>query len=291
MKKILYSALLCLASNQLIAKCDPSIGKDFPGVEPPNYYGNAQTDSFRCAVNGSTELSSLQQSERNELIPEKLINRFYISFGVNAASEGIQGVQNESIFDTIAQQGTVSNKTVKTASNNIELAVGYAWKDFAIDLEWLGLKSISYNGSLVNIVPVIPYSTSVKGDALLLNLYWTFQNLYNFKFYALGCGGIGSNHSTSSIFGATPNVIKKISPAFGGGIGAQFNIISKLFADMSAKFIYLGRIKYEAANGTGRYITLRASRTWTGVSVRLIWLIYCPCNFILLVLSFQWTLL
>jgi len=273
MKKLILVFALSLLANQAIAKCDPSVGKSFPSQVPDNTYGNAQSDSFRCAVHGSTELSMLEASERADLIPEKLSNRFYLSIGLNAASEGLKNITNDSIYDVNATSGTVSNKNVKTASNNVELAVGYTWTDFAIDLEWLSLKSIQNNGFLLNITPIIPYSTSVKGDALLLNVYWVFQNLYNFKFYAVGVGGISYNQSTSSIFGATPNVIKKYSPAFGLGVGAQFNLVSKLFADMSAKYLYIGRCKFEAANGLGPYITLRSWRTWFGASLRLIWLI------------------
>ncbi len=273
MNKLLLTTLFCLASNQALARCEPSVAKNYPGYIPPDYYGNGQTDSFRCAINGSTDLSSLQQSERDELIPEKLSNRFFIRLGANASSEGITKIKNKSYYDALAIQGSVNNKSTKTASNNIEMAFGYTWSDFAIDLEWLSVKSMTYNGALVNITPVISYFTTVKGDALLGNLSWNFKDMYNFKFYGLMSLGISSNQTYSRLSTGSANVIKKKTPAFGLGLGARFNLVSKLYADMAVRGLFLGSAKFEAANGAGRYIILEATRTWIGVSARLMWLI------------------
>jgi opacity protein-like surface antigen len=276
MNKIPFIILICLISNQICAVASSSVPKDYPTKIPPNFYGNSQTDSFRNAMNGSTDLTSAEQSERAALIPEKLNDRFFVRIGGNASSEGISSVTNESIFDDLSLAGTPSSTSVKTASNNIQLAFGYTWTDFSLDLEWLSVKSITYNGSLLGISPVVPYSTNVKGDALIFNLAWIFQDLYNFKFYGVGCLGLSLNQSTTSIFNATPTVVKKKSPAYGLGMGIRFNLISKLYADMSARYLILGRAKFPASasvNNVGRSITLRASRTWLGISANLMWLI------------------
>lgn len=270
---ILVGIIACMAASTGFAKCEPTIEKNYPGAVPPNYYGNSQTDSFRCATTGGTELTSLQQSERNELIPEKLSNRYYIIFGGNAASEAVTRVKNESIYDPVLSVGTISSTTEKTASNNIELGFGYTWSDFAIDVEWLASKSVSYNASIMQITPVLPFSTTLKGDALLMNIYWFFNDQYNFKMYGVFDIGISSNKTTATLNGGPVTVTKRISPSLGIGVGARFNIISKLSADMAARFIILGKAKYAAADGIGHSMILSAYRTWTGVSARLIWLI------------------
>ncbi len=264
--------LALLLATSVYAKCKPTVADNFPTDTPPNFYGNGQTDSFRCAVTGSTEESTLQQMQRDDLIPVKLSDRWYIMLGVNAASEGIISVKNDSIYDVVLNTGTVSPTDAKTASNNVEIAFGYAWSEFAVDVEWLASKSVSYNGNLVGTGVVANYSTIVKGDATLFNLYWLFNDQYNFKMYANATLGISQNKSTATLNNGSPWVTKKYSPAYGIGVGARFNLISKLFADMTVRGIILGKVKYQAATG-GRYMILRATRTWIGVSARLLWMI------------------
>lgn len=272
---VLFVGMLAsIAAGGLYAECAPSIAKDYPGAVPPNYYGNSQTDSFKCAIGGANDLSLSQLHDRNELIPVKLSNRYYIMFGGNAASEAIQQVKNESKYDTVLQGATISSTQAKTASNNIELGVGYSWSDFAIDLEWLASKSITYSGYFQQISPTIPYTSNTKGDALILDVYWFFNDQYNFKMYGLLCGGVSSNKTTATLgTSGSPTITKRISPSYGLGFGARFNIISKLFADMAARYIILGRVTINASNGTGNDMILKAYRTWLGVSARLIWMI------------------
>lgn len=262
---------ILLATNSY-AKCDPSIAPNYPTDTPPNFYGNGQTDSFRCAITGSTDVSTLEQMRRDDLIPTKLSDRWYVMLGGNAASEGVTSVKNDSIYDPVLSGGTVSSGEATTASNNIELAFGYAWSEFAVDLEWLAIKSIAYNGSILNTGVTANYSTTLKGDSTLLNIYWLFSDQYNFKMYATMCLGLTSNKTTASLNNSASSTVNKWSPSYGIGVGARFNIISKLFADMAVRYIFLGKAKYEAASGA-RYLILRASRTWAGVSARLLWMI------------------
>lgn len=266
-------ALICLFSNKLIASCEPSVAKNPAGVTPPNYYGNSQTNSFRCAINGGTDLSLEELNERAALTPQKVTDRFYIRLGMNASSEGITGVKNNSLAPA-TKNGTVSVKQVNVSSNNVELAVGYTWTDFAIDIEWLALKSVPYNSFLSGITPNVYYNTTTKGDALLANFYWIFQNLYNFNFYGVGVIGTTNNKCSTFLTGGPVNVInKKYSLSFGGGLGVRFNIVSSVFADMSARYINLGGTKFEAANiAKTTSITLKGTRRWIGMSVRLLWL-------------------
>lgn len=276
MEKIVYLCLLVsLLPGQVIAKCDPSIAQHYPTNTPVNNYGNGQTDSFRCAATGSTDLTSLQQSERSDLIPESLYNRWYIMLGVNAGSTGVVNVSNKSIYDTQIENGVLNTTETHDASNNVEIAFGYAWKDFALDVEWLAVESLNYTGQITQISPLanIAYNTTLKGDALLMNLYWIFKDLYNFKFYGTMAAGVTSNKTTSTMGGGSATVVKKISPSLGLGFGARFNLVSSLYADMAARYIVLGRVKYSASNGTGNSMILKGYRTWAGVSARLLWMI------------------
>jgi len=277
LKQTVYAgtlAIVCLHPNKLLASCNPTIAKNPPTVTGSNYPGNSQTDSFRCAINGGKDLTMAQLRERSALIPEKVSDRFYLRFGLNASSEGIVGVKNLST-STATSAGTVETKQFNVSSNNIELALGYTWTDFAIDLEWLALKSINYDSTLTGITPNVSFTTITKGDALLGNFYWNFKNLYNFNFYAVALIGTTGNKTTTTITNGTANIVnKKYAISFGGGIGAKFNIISSVYADMSARYINLGKTKFEASNAANTSsILLKGTRRWIGMSVRLLWLL------------------
>lgn len=279
------AAAICLLSNNVWSDCDASVNRyspdcdstsnlHYPSIVPPNHYGNAKTDSFNCALNGSKQLSMDQINERSELIPPSLNNRFYIMIGGNAAAEGIISVKNVALVnDTVTLDvGTLSDTQFKVASNNFEMAIGYAWKEFALDLEWLAVKSISFNSSMINMTPGFSFSSTIKGDSMLGNLYWIFNDMYNAKLYGIMSLGVSHTQSFSTIGNGDTNAMNRYYPAGGLGLGARFNIISSLYADVAARALYLGKVRMSAVNGTS-VLDLNATRTWLGVSFRLMWLI------------------
>lgn len=267
LKRIL---ILCLLSNNLWAECD-STPPHFPSKTAPNYYGNSRTDAFNCAVTGTNDLSQAQLSDRAEFLPESHSNRYYFRLGGNVAAEGVMSVKNNSQGGLIG--ATIQDTSNKVASNNIEFAFGYAWKEFALDIEWLGLKSVDYSSTLQQITPNLDFSTTVSGDAILINLYWIFKDIYNIKFYGLICSGFTKNNSTASLSNNTATNLNHNGFSYGLGLGGRFNIISKLYADMAARYIILGKVKYLAYNSTQSLaMELQATRAWLGMSFRLLWL-------------------
>lgn len=269
LKKI---CLLCLVSNSAFAACDPSVSSHFPSKTAANSYGNSRTDRFNCAVTGTNELSEAQLRERANLLPESLTDRWYIRLGGNAAAEGVSGTKTGG-NDLQTASAIVKTKDEKTASNNIEVGFGYVWKGFAMDVEWLGLKSVAYASTLENITPNLDFTTTVKGDALLANLYWIAQDIYSVQLYGLMAAGFTSNKSTAVLAGGDPVTLSKYSLSFGAGIGGRFNIIDKLYGDMAFRYLMLGRVKYVGRNpGGGISMELKSTRNWLGVSFRLLYL-------------------
>ncbi len=273
-------SVVCLLSNNVFADCDSTANSHYPGIVPPNYYGGSQTDSFNCAINGNKQLTMEQINERADLIPPSLNNKFYVMLGGNAAAEGVTGVAN-STSDTNSvvindfsngQVGTLSNTQNKVASNNFELAVGYTWKDFAIDLEWLAVKSIPFDASIIGITNPFSFSSTIKGDSLLFNTYWFFNDMYNAKLYGVFSIGYSHNQSTTQIGTGSATILNRYYGSLGLGFGARFNIVSSLYADIVGRYIYLGSVRMQATN-VNSYIYLKASRTWLGASFRLLWLI------------------
>lgn len=269
-------ALLCLFSNNVMADCDSTAGTHFPGVVPPNYEGNSATDSFNCAIHGTKQLTLEQVNERNSLIPISLSNRFYIMLGGNIAAEGITNAKNETThvpynnYSTL-QVGTLSNKKIKVASNNFEIGFGYVWKDFAFDIEWLALKSVTFTSAENNVTPTFTFTSKLTGDTLLTNTYWFFNDMYNIKIYAVFSVGIIHNQSLTQIGSGPITRMNRYFPDGGLGIGARFNLVSKLFADVAGRFLVLGAVRMSANNGV-ESVYVDAYRTWLGASVRLLWL-------------------
>lgn len=286
-KKFITGIILvevCLFSNNVIADCAPDTSKytpdcdstanlHYPTITAPNYQGSAKTDSFDCAVNGRKQLSIEQINERSDLIPPKLTNRFYIRLGANAAAEGISGASIKGVNNTTTNlTGTLQNKSIKVADNNFEMAVGYTWSEFAVDLEWLASKSVTYSSFVYGAPPTFTINSNVKGDALLINTYWIFQNLYNVNAYADFIVGWSNNSNTSYINAGPITATRWYHWAFGLGVGGRFNIVSRLFADVKGRYIFLGTTRLIATNNPS-YAYIKVNRTWMGASVCLLWLI------------------
>ena len=266
--------VVCLCSNNVMADCDSTEGVHYPGLVPPNSYGNAQTDSFNCAINGSKQLTMDQINSRSDLIPPSLNNRFYVMLGINAGAEGLISGSNIATANNTSTGaiGTLSETQVKVASNNFEIGFGYTWKDFAIDLEWFAVKSITLNSSIIGITPTFSFTSTVKGDSLLFNSYWFFNDMYNAKLYGIFTLGYNHNQSYTTIGSGATNVMNRYYAGGGLGIGARFNIIASLYADLAGRALYLGHVKMQATDGNN-FLDVTARRVWVGASFRLLWLI------------------
>lgn len=270
--RLITSAIVCLLSNNIIADCDSTADMHYPSVNPPNYQGSAHTDSFDCAVNGTKQLTFEQINERAGLVPPRLTDRFYFRMGANAAAQGITSVSNQEPNNlTTNQTGIIQNTNNKQASNNFEMAFGYVWSAFAIDVEWLSSSSISYESEIFGVSPTFTINSTVKGDALLLNLYWIFNDMYNVQLYGDFIIGYSDNTSTSYLNSDSPADTKWKHWAFGAGFGGRFNIVSRLYADVKGRYIFLGTTRLVATDGVSNAY-LKANRTWLGASVCLLWL-------------------
>ncbi len=275
--RLAYKALstmtfVCLLANNVYADCDSTAKAHYPTITPPNYQGSARTDSYDCAVSGSKQLTLEQINERAGLMPQKLTGRFYYRLGFNAAAQGITSANNLEVNNTSTlQTGYLLNSGNKEASNNFEMAFGYLWDEFAVDLEWLTSQSVSYSTPVYGVTPTFNFYSNVKGDALLLNLYWIFNNMYNVSLYGDFIIGYSDNTSTSYIAGGESSTTKRNHWAFGAALGGRFNIISRLFADVKGRYIYLGTTTMTATSGVNNAY-IKANRTWLGASVCLMWL-------------------
>lgn len=265
-------SVVCSLANNALADCDSTANLHYPTKNPVNYQGSAHTDSFDCAVNGTKQLTMEQISDRADLVPPKLNDRFYFRIGANAAAQGITSVSNLEVNNLATNQtGVLQNTKNKEASNNFEMAFGYAWNEFALDLEWLATTSINYSTAVYGVTPNFTVNSTIKGEALLMNLYWIFNDMYNLSLYGDFIIGYSDNSSTSYINTAPSTKTKWKHWAFGLGFGGRFNIFSRLYADVKGRYIFLGTTRIVATDGNNN-VYLKANRTWIGASLNLMWL-------------------
>lgn len=286
LKRIIF---ICLISNiasaacnrgPLPTGCEPAkptcieeVGGHFPSKTPPNYFGNSRSGTFNCAVTGADDLSMSELKERAKYLPESLDYRWYVRLGGNVGAGGVMSVKNVT-GESTTSTSTISSTEEKNASNSYEVGFGYIWTDYALDIEWMGLNNVGYDATFTDTTPNLSFTTNVTGDAILINAYWIFKDLYNVKLYGLLCTGASFNKSYASLAGGPSTSLNRIGLAFGLGFGGRFNIISKIYADMAVRYITLGRVKYLAANAAGtQSMILKGLRTWFGVDFRLLWMI------------------
>lgn len=272
-KFFIYTTLFVgIITNQAYAACDGNTLGYYPSKLPDDYYGNGQTDRFRCAIEGKTQLSAQEQAELEALIPQSHDNRFYVRFGLNSGTEKISGVKNNGTDISSALVGIPTNVSEKTSSNEIEMAIGYSWKDFAVDLEWMSLRKIRYSGAFVATSSTPTITSEISGDAYLLNAHYNIKDFYNFKIYLTGIFGTTKTEAETRVNSSSPTISSRWGLSFGGGIGAKFNLVSQLYADMTVRGLLLNtKVKMEDADTTS-YIILKGTRSWIGASARFIWL-------------------
>jgi len=254
---LISSTQLLAAESSQLGICADSVVKTYPGRERPDYYGNAQIDSFRCAISGSTQLTPEQMQQRKDLIPDSHDFRFYGRVGLNAA----------------AQQIRFPSAKATQSSNQFDVALGYRWKVSSVELEWLNLSSIQYNLQAQIGTPVsnAQLAGTLKGQALFLAVNYEFYKFYNYIPYFNLAIGITNAKATLSINGGQTQSLNKYVPAGGLGIGVKFNIYSRFYADIMVRGLYLGQTKYDASNVQAG-LSIKAKRIWLGASLGVIWL-------------------
>jgi hypothetical protein len=238
--------------------CADSVAKYYPGKQHPNHYGNAATDSFRCAMSGSTQLTAEQIKIRKSLIPDSHDFRFYARVGLNAA----------------AQQLRFPGAKVSQASNQFDAAFGYRWNKTSVELEWLNLGSINYTSLQVKVGPAHTLATvsgKVKGHALFLGANYEFYKFYNYSPYVNIAIGV-TNNNTSFNFNSNQVLSSERYTLSGGlSLGMKFNIYSRFYADVTVRGLFLGNVKYDAKDVVAD-AKVKVTRIWLGASLRLIWL-------------------
>lgn len=289
-KKLLaYSSLLLLTlmfSNFAMAdfgvRSTPTPCEEGAKLE---YYGNAHTPKFRTAIRGDEEIPIEEQMEVEELLPSIEYDTAYVRTRFHFSKRRVSKIKNESsttpsnytaaggALDFTA--ASVAQSSVEAQIKGIDFALGYIWPDSRAEIEYLFLKKIDYNSNpILTGIGAIPagfntgFSSEIKTDAILANMYYEFLKHDRLRPYAFFGFGLAMNKASTAYNGNNRSV-QKLGIAWQFGLGAKFRIIDRLYLDGAFRYAQLGKTLMFNDNS----LKLNGKSTLTGVGLGLLFLI------------------
>lgn len=210
-------------------------------------YGNGQSEKFIEAIYGlSPNITEEELTKIENSIPPKLTNKYFVRFGFNNGTSSIEKVKNISTLDATQKAIIVSSSQRTTSKKGGELAFGYRWDKFSVELEALATENVRYdkkplfkdqNGTLIGKLQSV-----VKAQAVFINTYYDFINLMRFRAF-IGFGvGAGINRTNANFSDMPPystgiNFAKRsVSGAYNFVIGGKINLVSQLFINASFRY-------------------------------------------------------
>lgn len=174
----------------------------------------------------------------------------------------------QSVFDITnastgaLQAGRVAKNDTSDTDFGFQIALGYRWPHWRVDIEYLFRRKLGYNVSpALNGVGAIALSSSAKSQAWLLNSYYDFDQVYIFWPYITAGLGMGINETDTVIAGSSV-VEERNDFAWNIGVGTRMPLMRNLYADISARYIRLGKQKFK---DTGNGLTLKGRHRFVGI--------------------------
>jgi len=247
-------------------------------IDADTWYGNAQIPEFQQAVEESSDdLTAQEVDQINNMLPESHDNRYYIVLGNNRSTTRVSALSN--ITDQNASS-EIADKLLsidfgKKKQRELEFAIGYIWNTARVDLEWLQTADITITGSINETTsPGRSFETIISGNTVIANLAYDIKDLYGIKCYGTGILALGMNKMQLKLETSSFMEVSRLAFGIGLGLGVRYNLISKLYIDIGARYINLGSTKGEAENiGTNRSLKLEGTRAVASIGLRLTWLI------------------
>lgn len=219
------------------------------------------TEEYRKAISGGEPISVEEQEEIATLLPEKETNRFYVKGRVNKGTVSVKKLRNKSE----APFSTLKIEKVKDSvdQKGLELAFGYSWKDWRMELETYFDKNINYQGSPMfaaatlaahpTLVPNnVTATVKVRNRTVMLNLFYDFKDFILITPYVGWSAGMSLNTSHTTL-GNFLNFNQEMSKrtlglAYGISGGIRYRFLTKFIFDAGYRFSALGRPKFKNFN-------------------------------------------
>ena len=247
-------------------------------------YGNGQSSSFINAMYGSSSQVDSKGIENITRTMPSNVNRFFIRFGGNNSTSSLTKIKNTSVQQGIAAAIIATTNTTANSKYGGEIATGYKWDKFSLELEFMITENMKYNAKKLFSNLNGSLNSTVKAQSIFLNGYYDFVNLKAFKIFA-GLGlGAGINRTNSNFFNnanfadGENFARRRVAGAYNLVLGCKLNIVPQLFLVGSMRytnFSGFGNIKFIATSNVewrdrSQNLHLEGQHTLVGFSLNLI---------------------
>ena len=246
--KLIALVIICLGWAQITFASLDVMDDDMEG-----FYGEAETQHFKEAVEGADALSSKERAYLSGIGSNRIEDRWYARLLIGRARFKLNSLQNES-------SGPAGNLTLaqNSLSDNLVqvlLAGGYVWEHWAMEAELLFTKPLEY-------MPRPTFSDTVFDDQVdaTIRTYVLFFNLQYiiprwFDFYPrrlqlhldAGAGPVIKTTSATTFSDGeqTSSGSSRIFSIAGQlGVGARYQLSNNFLIDLAYRYMDFGKTKF-----------------------------------------------
>ncbi len=227
-----------------------------PDLDPK--YGNGQNTKFVNAIYGlNPDITESELQEIENSIPPRLTDRWFLRFGANSCTSSITKVVNTSVQPSTLAAKVINGNQKSSPKYGGELAVGYRWDKFLIELEAIATENTKFNKKPLFSNQPGTLTSTVKAQGVFINTYYDFMSLMAFRaFVGIGVGA-GINRANSNFSDAPPISTginftrRRVAGAYNLVLGCKINLVSQLFIT--------GAFRYTNFAGFGNIKTIATS--------------------------------
>lgn len=188
--------------------------------------------------------------------------RIYLKFGLNASVTEVRHITNWSyppLANAAANVDTVQNNDV-----NWEAGIGTKYFEHVrFELEYFKHRLLNYNPSPVVVGNSASLTSTVDNQALLIEMYWDFDNIVYFKPYVGALTGVVWNKTRSTLVGGgvgngNAENENHYGLAWGFSIGARMPFWSNWYGYFGYRYTAQSKVYWEDNTSVlqmqGRYV-------------------------------------
>jgi|GEM_PF-3193002 hypothetical protein len=264
--------------------CCSSAQAGFSVMEDETYYGNAQSETFRRAIENEAPLDSQDRAFLASVQELRTTNRWYFKSLVGRPQVTLKNVKNVSPQRPApAPKNQLPNtREAKDDALNLDLAFGYKWKRWALEHELLIGESLHYHTVEASNVPSIRLASSIKNIATFLNVQYDLPTFFDFipkrvQPYALMGLGVSlktADNTTQNLTGGQryAQSTRSTALAWHGGLGVQVQVTGSLLANLAFRYYQFNDLKMgpiDEADYTLKWDSLVSRGFYLGLTYQL----------------------
>ena len=239
--------MLCLFTAPARAGFDVVDTEPTPPSEDGAYYGNAQNDTFRRAIESEDPLDVQDRAFLSSVHEERLDDRWYFKVRLARPSVKLEDIENRTSGSTLALTSSEEKKELF----QLTPAFGYRWTRWALELEALISEGMPYRANpLFTTGTPVQLKTDVKLFALFGNVEYRIPNFFDLipkkiYFYLTGGLGVGAKLLDSKVSTVTgtaraSETNTNMDLVWNLGLGGRYQVTGNILLDLAYRLIDLG---------------------------------------------------